>query len=383
MSDVVLLVMSGGARASALERLVAEAREAAVQDTVERALTAPAIGRIVVATDSQVLADRLKGLPVEVDLDAPGEPFHFGRRLAGCIERHQMRRVLYMGGGSGVLLTGEELDGIARLVAGPEPRLVVNNFFSVDFAAWTPADCLVGLPLPDRDNALGWLLGQDPVRRGGILPTIALEKRAATQFDIDTPLDLLLVRSHSAVGPHLRRYLAQMNLDAPHLERAWPCLADKQAEVVFAGRIAAETWAFLERKTACRTRVFAEERGMRADGRLARGAVCSLLGLLMAEIGVKEGFKALAYLGDAAFVDSRVLWAHFGRWPAPQERYLSDLGRADEIEDEWLREFTLAAFRAPIPIVLGGHSLVSGGLYALLESKGLAETPSGFANAPS
>jgi len=372
VSDVVLLVMSGGSRASALERLVTEAREAAVQDTVERAMAAPSIGRIVVATDSHVLADRLKGLPVEVDLDAPDEPFHFGRRLAGCIERHQMRRILYVGGGSGVLLTAEDLDEMARLVAGPEPRLVVNNFFSVDFAAWTPADCLASLALPEHDNALGWLLGQDPIRGSGILPTVALERRAATQFDIDTPLDLLLVRAHPAVGRHLRGYLAGLDLSAPHLERAWPYLANKQAEVVFAGRIGAETWAYLERRCACRTRVFAEERGMRADGRLARGEVRSLLGLLMAHVGLKGGFDALAQLGDAAFVDSRVLWAHFGRWPPPQERYLSDLGRADEIEDEWLREFTLAAFRAPIPIVLGGHSLMSGGLYALLESKGLA-----------
>ena len=108
---------------------------------------------------------------------------------------------------------------------------------------------------------------------------------------------------------------------------------------------------------------------MRADGRLDRGEARSLLGLLMERVGVGNGFDALAELGDAAFVDSRVLWAHFRRWPLPSDRYLSDLGRVDEIEDEWLRDFTAAALDAPIPVVLGGHSLMSGGIYALIESR--------------
>jgi len=371
--DVVLLIMSGAAGTTCLEALVAEAREAAVLDTVERALAVPSIGRIVVATGSRALAGRLQGLPVAVDLDAPDEPFHFGRRLAGCISRHEIHRIIYMGAGSGVLLTADDLDGLARAVQADGPRLVVNNFFSVDFAAWTPAERLIGLPLPKHDNALGWLLGQDAARRAGLLPTAVLERSAATQFDIDTPLDLLLVRAHPAVGPNLGRYLAELDLDGSHLERVWPYLADKQAEVVFAGRIGAETWAYLERKTACRTRVFAEERGMRADGRLSKGGVGSLLGYVMELVGVRRGFDLLAELGDAAFVDSRVLWAHFGRWPRPYERYLSDLGRADEIEDPWLREFTQAAFQSPIPIVLGGHSLMSGGLYAWLESRKCTE----------
>ena len=112
---------------------------------------------------------------------------------------------------------------------------------------------------------------------------------------------------------------------------------------------------------------------MRADGRLSKGGVRSLLGYVMELVGVRRGFDLLAKLGDAAFVDSRVLWAHFGRWPPPYERYLSDLGRADEIEDPWLREFTQAAFQSPIPIVLGGHSLMSGGLYAWLESRKCTE----------
>jgi hypothetical protein len=51
--------------------------------------------------------------------------------------------------------------------------------------------------------------------------------------------------------------------------------------------------------------------------------------------------------------------------PSREDRFQSDLLAAEAIEDEFLRRFTAAAARAPIPVLLGGHSLVSGGLMAL------------------
>ena len=363
MSDVVLLIMAGGSEGSSLERMVAEAREAAVRDTVDRALTVPSIDRVVVATYSPDLRDCLAALPVTVDMDPQGEKFHFGQRLVGCIERYHIASVIYMGAGSGVLLSPEALDDMARTLSGSDRILVVNNFYSTDFAAWTPADCLSHLPVPGNDNELGQLLG----RTWG-LPAIALERNAATQFDIDTPVDLLLVHSHQAVGPHLRRYLDSLDLDSSRLDQTLPLMTDRQAQVIVSGRIGLDTLTCLEKETACRVRVFSEERGLRADGRLHRHEARSVLGFLLERTGLESGFALLAELGDAAFIDSRVLWAHFARWPSAGDRFLSDLGRVDEIEDDWLKAFTSAALKSPIPIVLGGHSLVSGGMYALVES---------------
>ena len=42
--------------------------------------------------------------------------------------------------------------------------------------------------------------------------------------------------------------------------------------------------------------------------------------------------------------------------------------RPGEIRNEWLRDFTQAAMEAPVPVILGGHSLVCGGLYLLTEA---------------
>ncbi len=40
----------------------------------------------------------------------------------------------------------------------------------------------------------------------------------------------------------------------------------------------------------------------------------------------------------------------------------------ERIEEPFLREFTAAAQAAPMPILLGGHSLVAGGQMLLMEA---------------
>ena len=97
------------------------------------------------------------------------------------------------------------------------------------------------------------------------------------------------------------------------------------------------------------------------------GSSRSLLGYHLQAVGLARFFDELPTLGDAAFIDTRVLLAHLGLRPSRADRFLSDLGRPDEIEDRFLRELTEAAATAAIPVLLGGHSLVSGGLMALIE----------------
>jgi hypothetical protein len=58
---------------------------------------------------------------------------------------------------------------------------------------------------------------------------------------------------------------------------------------------------------------------------------------------------------------------HLKTMPSRADRFASDLYQVDAIEDPWLRAFTRAAKEAPIPILLGGHNVVSGGLYAIAE----------------
>ena len=94
----------------------------------------------------------------------------------------------------------------------------------------------------------------------------------------------------------------------------------------------------------------------------------SLLGLHLEAVGPSTFMAHLAELGDVALIDMRVLLAHRRSQASREDRFLSDLGRWSEIADPFLRDFTQAAREAPIPIVLGGHSLVSGGVMALVET---------------
>src|SRR3712207_986789 len=127
-------------------------------------------------------------------------------------------------------------------------------------------------------------------------------------------------------------------------------------------------WQYLERNTACRVRLYAEERGMQADGREAAGLVRSLLGYYIDAVGLERTFRTLAGMADAACIDSRVLTAHAGRTPSREDRFNADLGHAEQIRDPMLRDLTAAAAAAPIPVLLGGHALVSGGLMALVQA---------------
>jgi hypothetical protein len=107
---------------------------------------------------------------------------------------------------------------------------------------------------------------------------------------------------------------------------------------------------------------------MRASGRQARGEARSLLGYYLEAVELERFFETLATLGHAAFLDSRVLFAHKGLWPSASDRFHSDLRQPAQISDPFVKALTEAAISAPIPVIMGGHSLVSGGMYALIEA---------------
>ena len=358
-----LLIMTGAGEGSEPEKMVSLTRQAVTMDLVERALNVPRLRPIVVATNSSELARRLAEYPIQVDLDDPAQPFHFGRRLLELIKQYQMERCFYLGGGAGPLLPADDMASMADRLLATDRLLITNNFYSSDFAAFSPTSILTGYPPPENDNELAWLLGEDAG-----LPIRELPRSAATQFDVDTPVDLLTLAMHPAAGAHTRACLESLPLDLSPLEAALPLMLDREATILVAGRIGSTTWQYLERETACSTRVFSEERGMRASGRLARGEARSLLGYHLDAVGMTRFFKALGNLGQAVFLDNRVIFAHRGLWPTAADRFYSDLRQPGQIEDPFVRALTEAAIAAPVPVIMGGHSLVAGGMYALIEA---------------
>jgi hypothetical protein len=212
------------------------------------------------------------------------------------------------------------------------------------------------------DSALGWVLS----REAGLTPQV-WPRSPASLLDIDTPLDALIAARHPGSGSGLRAAVAASGWQTDRLDAALLRMRTPDKRLTLIGRVPSWATSLLEQKTQCWVRVFSEERGMRASGRMASGKVRSLVANYLEAVGVQRFFTDLAGMADAALIDSRVIWAARNIWPGDAERFASDLLMPDAIDDEFLRDFTRAAAGCSIPILLGGHSLVTAGLWAMLE----------------
>jgi hypothetical protein len=341
--------------------MISLAKQANVLDHVERACQIDAIEPIIVLTNAPGMEGILKGYPVILETDPCLGTVPFGEKLRWIIEKYDVETLLYMGGGSGVFM---EIEDMARIVDNAQrvpETLWVNNFYSTDFAAFGRAQDRKAIVRCQHDNQLGWVLGREEATRTCVLPP-----GLATRFDIDTPTDLGVLKAHSATGRHLSNVLSSLPMDLSPLFRVMDVLVDRDGEAVVMGRVSPEAALWFDRATACHLRVVIEERGM--ETRKGGKGIWSLPGILADNLGISRFFQMLSTHVDAVIMDSRVFFHHLGLAPSRQDRFFSDLLKPDQIVDRTIRRFTEEALQSSIPIVLGGHTLVSGGLYALAES---------------
>lgn len=357
-----LIVFLAAVSGSDVERRLGDALAEAALDLLEESLRGDAFDSALLVTNSDALDGRLPE-GVEVDRDSEAT-FHFGRRLASLIADRGIQRPFYVGAGGVPLLRATDLGGIAWYMRESADGYVIsNNYFSADLVAFAPGDAIDGIDLPASDNILPRLLHDQAGLESHPLP-----RSSATQFNLDSPADLAILKLAGGGGAHLSRFLEGVDAGLDAYRALMLKLVDPQAEVLVAGRVGSQVWSHLETETACRLRVYSEERGMRAAGRDATGEARSLLAYHLREVGSERFFAEIAEMADAACIDVRPLLSHLGVDASRADRFHADLGRADEIENAFLREFVEAAAAAPIPVVLGGHSLVSGGLMLLTEA---------------
>ena len=307
----------------------------------------------------------------------PPDDTPFGARLRRLLPDVGDGGLVVLGAGSIPLATAADRRAFVEAAAGERPGALANVRHSADVVAIACArDALRDLPPLAADNALPrWLaeVAGVPVR------DLAARRRLA--MDVDSPLDLLLlesVRRRTAVerlpagqgGPVRARLTALRGL-----------AADPGAELLVAGRTSAADLRWLERRTRSRTRALVEERGLRTAsvgplvGRANSRPPRSVLGELLDRDGPGSLGRHVAAISDGALIDSRVLLAHRlgadeGAWPSAEDRFASDLLLSDRVGDPWLRALTAAAAEAPVPVVIGGHSLVGPGIRLALGPAG-------------
>lgn len=298
----------------------------------------------------------------------PPDDTPFGTRLRRWVAGLGPGGLVVLGAGSIPLATAADRLELVAAAAFDTPMALVNQWYSSDALALARAQAaLRDLPSDLRaDNALPrWL-----AEVAGV-PVRDLRARRRLAMDVDSPLDVLLLEA--AHGAPALPIITEASAARDRLDRLRALAADPGAELLVAGRTSAADLRWAERHTRSRTRALVEERGMRTAsagplvGRPNRRPARSSLGLLLEATGVGSLGGIVADLCDGALIDSRVLFAHrFGAdergWPAPEDRFASDLLLPGRIRDPWLRDLTAAAAEAPIPIMLGGHSLVGPGL---------------------
>ena len=362
-AQTTLLLLAGGGGQSSVETEIRHARQAAARDLLESCLESGTVAQAIVATDDPAWAETLDDPRVTLDLDSPTVPFQFGERLAGLVARHQVQSALYAGGGAAPLMTCTGWRDAMEPLHRGKRNAITNNIHSADWVAFHPAQ--EALPLIEtqvRDNSLAWALAHE-----GGFECHTLPPTSASRFDLDTPADLLIARAHPGIGPHLRARLDGLDWSSDPVEGVLGIMVEDGSQLAVIGRSSAAAWAALEKGTQCWVRLYAEERGMIASGRLDRKEVGSMLAEFVSRVGVYEFFETLTRLSDAALIDSRVMLAAQGLWPSNSSRFNADLFRWKEVEDQFLRDLSRVASEASIPILLGGQSVVSGGLMALVE----------------
>ena len=310
----------------------------------------------------------------------PPDDTPFGARLRRLVEELRPAGLVVLGAGSVPTATAADLGAFVLAAAADGPGALANHRHSADIIAIAgAADVLRDLPSDlASDNALPrWL-----AEVAGI-PLRDLRARRHLAMDVDSPLDLLLLAGRrgapklplpddAEAGPVRGRLAALRRL-----------ATDPGAELLVAGRTSAADLRWLERSTRSRTRALVEERGLRTAGigatvgRPNRRPARSVLGVLLDRDGPGSLGHHVTGLCDGALLDSRVLIAHrHGAherwWPSAEDRFASDLLLPGWIRDPWLADLTAAAVEAPIPILLGGHSLVGPGLRLALGGRARA-----------
>jgi hypothetical protein len=340
-----------------------------------------ATGRHLLAAEvSQRLARQGAAVQV-IPAETHSGPFHWGSWYTAAARRVLDRAggsvdaIGWVGAGALALLADEGLDALLSPIAG---EAVTNNQYSSDaFVVAGDIDAAVG--------ALAGLGADNGAPRA--LETAGFTVRdlgsaAWTRFDVDTPLDLALLRvatrlpATRTMDRAISAFLggAQLpgsrGLEIPRLDELLGVLRNRNAELVVAGRVPSSVFAYLEEQAACRVRLFVEERGMRAA---PANRPRSLLADWISKDGGASLVEHLATLGDAVILDTRVLMAALAgssdpaSWPSPEERFASDYSDHSSITDGWLHDCAAAAAASSVPFVLGGHTLVSDGLRILTD----------------
>ncbi|OWZ84840.1 hypothetical protein [Natranaerobius trueperi] len=326
------------------------------------------IDKIFLVTNDEMLVHSLnngcyKEKPIEL-INTKDKDFHLGKILLELIDSYNLTHLLVSGGTCLPLIDVAELRGYVKKLLEEDEILITNNPQSGDIVLFNPADKIKEIRLPDSDNQLS-----NNLRYEAGLKQHLMEKSTGVLFDIDTPTDVVLY--HQITGK-LDKVMDEYNYLFDRLNSRIKSVSEvlKQdyKELIITGRVSGNIISYINEYLRVRIRAYSEERGMKALGRISERKVSSLFGYMLEDLGSDGLFTYFENIGDVGIIDSRVIFYHMNRGiDSEMDRFYSDLFLPEKIKDPVIREFTERAKESSMPLLLGGHSLVSGGIYSLID----------------
>ncbi|ARU61111.1 hypothetical protein CBW65_08560 [Tumebacillus avium] len=335
------------------------ARRSAAVDVVEK-LARDGRWRTVVVSDDRGILEQGRELGCSVR-DTAGADFDWLGTLQEVVraEAEPGEAVVVLGGCAAPLLDAGELAAVTLQAADGE--VWQNNRLSPDLVLWKPAERVFRVEVCRNDNEFGYAL-----ERAGMAVRY-FPGLLGFGFDLDTPVDCVLAAMRAECGPRLVKAVSGWELWR-RVEAVRAVLdRGEYADVALLGRVHPVEAERFGQGCKVRLRVYSEERGMKALGRIERGEVRSLVGAMVEAVGWKRFFAVLEEQAGCVLFDTRVALEHLGVHVSERERFAADLGMVEEIQHPVLRELAEAAASCRIPVLMGGQSLVGGGLRIWLD----------------
>lgn len=381
--EISAIVFEGGTHDGDISRWMDSVREEMAIGLCERLSSVGVFHRVVLCTDRDGLAGRALQRIAELDVykfHGTGDvEFHFGERLCEVVKAYGFKSFLYFSGGSGQLMDEEDIRSFASTTLTVPYKspcssvryIVANNAYSADMFGISDSSCLMGLNgnLPSSDNEFAmWFC---TTFDADIVP---LPSQMAFQFDVDTPVDALIMSTMEKSSIDTEGMLGfvknegllfALNRMFTKIETAKAVMKGPGGEFTLIGRVPPSSVSYLNSILKCRIRIFSEERGMRSFKRDVRGEVKSIFTSYIKRCGIRNFVNDMSDMTGLAFVDTRVLLSSLGCRLSTEERFASDLFMTDCLKDEMIYELADAFSTSSCNFVCGGHCLVSWGVRSI------------------
>ena len=337
-----------------ISKIIKDARELMIFDTCQKMFESGYFNPAIVIGDLK-FNNKDQKLPFIIS-EKIGENFNFGKSLINIKNKYSLDKIFYFGAGSCYFLKTDELKFISEKTI--QGQFLSNNLVSSDFITFSLSDLdeKIILNFPNIDNYFSSYLMKETS-----LKYVKIPNSLGSIFDIDTHNDFAILSKITNNSGRIGNYISNSIFKNIDLDSFINILSSKSNEIFVYGRINPLNLYLAERNTPCKIRFLSEERGLKVRGR----ASASILNSIFQSKNFDTFFDMFENICNACILDTRVIFYLFADKYNQEDAYLSDMQMWKKIKNPFIKSFTKRVSESKVPIILGGHSVVNGGLMAL------------------